>query len=441
MSSAACAQGLTTLGFTGHSYTQRDREYCMSPSRTAQYKATIAKLKTEYKGKVDILCGIEWDPLSEDKRTGYDYWIGSAHHLYGKNTGKYYELDFRPQDLHACIYDDFAGDPLAAVEANFAEVEKVAAMGPDILAHIDLIKKLNAAGEFFDEESPRYKAAALKALNAAKEHGCLLEVNTGSVYRGYRKDFYPSAWMLEEWNKMGGKVIITSDSHDINILTYGFDEAAAAIRGVLAQKEERNMIFAAAPSQNEMLAALAAQPGIEWNRVNAFHMDEYIGLAPDAPQGFANFLRAAIFTKVPFRSVNCLDGTAASRDPAAECARYSQLLRRFPVDITCMGIGENGHIAFNDPPVADFDDPALVKPVALDEICRNQQVHDGCFATLDDVPTHALTLTVPALMHAAQVFCVAPAATKARAVRDTLLGDIRTACPASILRRHPAATL
>lgn len=128
------------------------------------------------------------------------------------------------------------------------------------------------------------------------------------------------------------------------------DEAAAAIRGVLAQKEECNMIFAAAPSQNEMLAALAAQPGIEWNRVNAFHMDEYIGLAPDAPQGFANFLRAAIFTKVPFRSVNCLDGTAASRDPAAECARYSQLLRRFPVDITCMGIGETGTSPSTTPP-------------------------------------------------------------------------------------------
>ena len=202
MASAACAQGLTTLGFTGHSYTQRDREYCMSPSRTAQYKATIAKLKTEYKGKVDILCGIEWDLLSEDKRTGYDYWIGSAHHLYGKNTGKYYEIDFRPQDLHDCIYDDFDGD----------------------------IKKLNAAGEFFDEESPRYKAAALKALNAAKEHGCLLEVNTGGVYRGYRKDFYPGAWMLGEWQKMGGRVIITSDAHDIGSLTFGFDEAAAAVK-------------------------------------------------------------------------------------------------------------------------------------------------------------------------------------------------------------------
>ena len=230
MASAACAQGLTTLGFTGHSYTQRDREYCMSPSRTAQYKATIAKLKTEYKGKVDILCGIEWDILSEDKRTGYDYWIGSAHHLYGKNTGKYYEIDFRPQDLWDCINDDFDADPLAAVEAYFAEVEKVAALKPDILAHIDLIKKLNANGEFFDEESPRYKAAALKALQAAKANDCLLEVNTGGVYRGYRKDFYPGPWLLGEWQKMGGKVIITSDSHDINSLTYGCDEAAAAIK-------------------------------------------------------------------------------------------------------------------------------------------------------------------------------------------------------------------
>ena len=230
MASAACAQGLTTLGFTGHSYTQRDREYCMSPSRTAQYKATIAKLKTEYKGKVDILCGIEWDILSEDKRTGYDYWIGSAHHLYGKNTGKYYEIDFRPQDLWDCINDDFDADPLAAVEAYFAEVEKVAALKPDILAHIDLIKKLNANGEFFDEESPRYKAAALKALQAAKDNDCLLEVNTGGVYRGYRKDFYPGPWLLGEWQKMGGKVIITSDSHDINSLTFGFDEAAAAIK-------------------------------------------------------------------------------------------------------------------------------------------------------------------------------------------------------------------
>ncbi len=147
--------GPDDLGFSGHSYTQRDREYCMSPSRTAQYKATIAKLKAEYKGKVDILCGIEWDSLSEDKRTeNYDYWIGSAIHLYGKNTGRYYEIDFRPQDLRDCIYDDFDGDPLAAVEAYFAEVEKVAAKGPDILAHIDLIKKLNGEGSSLMKRLP-----------------------------------------------------------------------------------------------------------------------------------------------------------------------------------------------------------------------------------------------------------------------------------------------
>ena len=230
MASAACAQGLTTLGFSGHSYTQRDREYCMSPSRTAQYKATIAKLKAEYRGKVDILCGIEWDVLSEDKPETYDYWIGAAHHLYGKNTGRYYEIDFRPQDLHDCIFDDFDGDPLAAVEAYFAEVAKVAAKGPDILAHIDLIKKLNGEGEFFDEESPRYKAAALKALAVAKEHDWRLEVNTGGVYRGYRKDFYPGAWLLGEWQKMGGRVIITADAHDTASLTFDFDEAAAALR-------------------------------------------------------------------------------------------------------------------------------------------------------------------------------------------------------------------
>ena len=230
MASAACAQGLTTLGFSGHSYTQRDREYCMSPSRTAQYKATIAKLKAEYRGKVDILCGIEWDVLSEDKPETYDYWIGAAHHLYGKNTGRYYEIDFRPQDLHDCIFDDFDGDPLAAVEAYYAEVAKVAVKGPDILAHIDLIKKLNGEGEFFDEESPRYKAAALKALAVAKEHDCRLEVNTGGVYRGYRKDFYPGAWLLGEWQKMGGRVIITADAHDTASLTFDFDEAAAALR-------------------------------------------------------------------------------------------------------------------------------------------------------------------------------------------------------------------
>ena len=230
MASAACAQGLTTLGFTGHSYTQRDREYCMSPSRTAQYKATIAKLKAEYKGKVDILCGIEWDILSEDKRTGYDYWIGSAHHLYGKNTGKYYEIDWREADLAACIQDDFDGDGLAVVETYFANVAAVAAKKPTILGHFDLIKKVNGGGKFFDESDPRYTAAAHKALEAAAQAGCVLEVNTSSVYRGFREDYFPSPAILKEWLTMGGNVTITADAHEAKALTFGFEEAAAQLK-------------------------------------------------------------------------------------------------------------------------------------------------------------------------------------------------------------------
>ena len=230
MASAACAQGLTTLGFTGHSHTPIDREYCMSPRRTALYKATIAKLKAEYKGKVDILCGIEWDQFSDDKRTGYDYWIGSVHYLHGANTGKYYEIDFRKQDLQACIDADFGGDGLAAAEAYFRAVAEVAALRPDILGHIDLIKKLNRDGDFFDEEAPRYRAAAMGALEAARDAACLLEVNTGAVFRGYRSDFYPSDWLLRAWQQMGGKVIITADAHSTDGLTFGYEEAARQVK-------------------------------------------------------------------------------------------------------------------------------------------------------------------------------------------------------------------
>ena len=230
MASAACAQGLTTLGFSGHSHTPCDREYCMTPQRTAQYKATIAKLKAEYKGKVDILCGIEWDQFSDDKLTGYDYWIGSVHYLHGAHTGRYYEIDFRKQDLQTCIDEDFGGDGLAAAEEYFRSVARVAAQKPDILGHLDLIKKLNRDGAFFDENSDRYRAAALGALEAARAAGCLLEVNTGGVFRGYREDFYPSGWLLEAWNRMGGKVIITADAHSTDCLTFGYEEAARQIK-------------------------------------------------------------------------------------------------------------------------------------------------------------------------------------------------------------------
>ena len=217
------------------------------------------------------------------------------------------------------------------------------------------------------------------------------------------------------------------------------EEAAAAIRAAIAAKGEINMIFAAAPSQNEFLAHLIADKSIDFTKINAFHMDEYIGLPADAPQGFGNFLRERLFERVPFKSVNTIDSTAA--DPEAECRRYAALLQAHPCDIVCMGIGENGHIAFNDPHVADFGDKAAVKVVALDETCRQQQVNDGCFARLDDVPTHALTLTIPTLTAPEAVFCIVPAKTKANAVYAALRGGITEACPASILRRHANATL
>ena len=217
------------------------------------------------------------------------------------------------------------------------------------------------------------------------------------------------------------------------------EEAAAAIRAAIAAKGEINMIFAAAPSQNEFLAHLIADKSIDFTKINAFHMDEYIGLPADAPQGFGKFLRERRFDRVPFKTVNTIDSTAA--DPEAECRRYAALLQAHPCDIVCMGIGENGHIAFNDPHVADFGDKAAVKVVALDETCRQQQVNDGCFARLDDVPTHALTLTIPTLTAPEAVFCIVPAKTKANAVYAALRGGITEACPASILRRHANATL
>ena len=213
----------------------------------------------------------------------------------------------------------------------------------------------------------------------------------------------------------------------------------ARILALLAVKDSINMIFAAAPSQNEVLAALAADREIPWERVNAFHMDEYIGLSATAPQAFGNFLREHIFGLAPFRSVNYINVSAPDAD--AECERYSALLREYPTDIVVMGIGENGHIAFNDPPVADFNDPRAVKPVALDEVCRNQQVNDGCFAKIDDVPKTAITLTVPTLFAGDYLFCIVPAKTKAEAVRKTVEGDVGEVCPATILRKHKNAVL
>ncbi len=213
---------------------------------------------------------------------------------------------------------------------------------------------------------------------------------------------------------------------------------SAKINALLGQQETVNIIFAAAPSQNEFLNGLL-EASIDWSRVRAFHMDEYIGLAPDASQGFGNFLKERLFGKAGFLAVFYIDGGAT--DLKKECERYAGLLSEYPADIVCMGIGENGHIAFNDPPVADLNDPYRVKVVQLDLPCRQQQVNDGCFERLSLVPKHAITLTVPALMAGRFVYCMVPGPLKAEAIYQTLKGEISKRCPASVLRRHEHAEL
>ena len=209
---------------------------------------------------------------------------------------------------------------------------------------------------------------------------------------------------------------------------------------LLQKKPEINMVFAAAPSQNDVLASLTAYTDIDWSRINAFHMDEYIGLQGEwLSQSFGKYLDEHVFGVVPFKTINRIDPTA--KDPDAESARYAKLLAEHPIDMVILGIGENGHIAFNDPPVADFNDPKTVKAVQLDQACRQQQVNDGCFPSIGLVPTHAITLTIPTMTKPPYLFCVVPAPTKAKAVWHTLNDEISEACPATILRRHACTTL
>lgn len=208
---------------------------------------------------------------------------------------------------------------------------------------------------------------------------------------------------------------------------------------LLAEQDNVNIIFAAAPSQNEFLEGLKAKKDLNWERVNVFHMDEYIGLSQNAPQGFGNFLKEKLFDHLPFGSVNYLNGN--TEDVEKECERYSKLLAQYPTDIVCMGIGENGHIAFNDPHVADFNDSKMVKVVELDLECRQQQVNDGCFNSLNEVPVTALTLTIPAMMKAKFIYCMVPGERKAKAVYNTLNQEKLEKFPSTILRSHANAIL
>ncbi len=217
------------------------------------------------------------------------------------------------------------------------------------------------------------------------------------------------------------------------------DQAASALRAAVAERGVAHAMFATGNSQIAFVEALVGDtPDVPWHQVVVFHMDEYVGIGPDHPASFQRWIRQRIVEPTGPRAAHYIDGLAP---PPAECGRYAALLAAHPLDVCCLGIGENGHLAFNDPPVADFDDREDVKVVVLDPGCRRQQVDEGHFAGDDDVPERAVTVTIPALLRAARVLAVVPEARKAVPVRSALEGPITTICPASVLQRTAHATV
>jgi glucosamine-6-phosphate deaminase len=222
----------------------------------------------------------------------------------------------------------------------------------------------------------------------------------------------------------------------------GAASAAAAsviIRAAIEHCGAAAVVFAAAPSQDEFLAHLRADTSIDWPRVTAFHLDEYAGLPANHPASFRRFLRERLMDHVPLAAFHELAGDAP--DLEAEAGRYQRLLADHPPVLVALGIGENGHLAFIDPGECDFDDPRDVRIVNLDDVCRRQQVHDGAFKRVEDVPHRALSLTIPFFLRTPHAVVTVPGPAKAPAVRDALEGPIDPRCPASILRRHPGAAL
>lgn len=208
--------------------------------------------------------------------------------------------------------------------------------------------------------------------------------------------------------------------------------ARQIIQEAIAERGEANLILATGNSQLTFLHALRGLDGIDWAKVRVFHMDEYLGIGPDHPASFPRFLRQHILDAVQPGAFYPVPGQPENVERA--CRDYEALLRQYPADLVALGWGENGHIAFNDPPYADFDDPVWVKVVALDETSRRQQVGEGHFPSLADVPTHAITLTVPALLAPRQILAIVPEPRKVVAVSACLYGPVSEDHPGSVLR-------
>jgi glucosamine-6-phosphate deaminase len=217
------------------------------------------------------------------------------------------------------------------------------------------------------------------------------------------------------------------------------EAAAAELRRLAGKDENIGVIFATGASQLETLRALIKISGLPWDRIRGFHMDEYIGIGADYTASFRNYMRQELTERVPMHSFYEVDGNAG--DPAKFCREYAKALLSENPQLCLLGIGENGHLAFNDPEVADFNDPEDMKIVALDGECKQQQVAEGWFKSINEVPSQAITLTIPALLRVPKLIVSVPGLRKAKIVHRTLREPISTACPATILRTHPDATV
>lgn len=219
--------------------------------------------------------------------------------------------------------------------------------------------------------------------------------------------------------------------------TYSATLAAMILRSAIAEKGQARIIVATGSSQFEVLEALTNQPDIDWTRVDGFHLDEYVGIAPSHRASFCGYLKSRFVDKVPMRSFHYLDGL---QDPKTVCKLASEKLLSAPIDVAMIGIGENAHLAFNDPP-ADFETHAAYHVVVLDEACRKQQVGEGWFASMQEVPTHAISMTIHQILQSKKIICSVPDDRKAVAVRDSVEGPTTNMVPGSILKRHPNTTL
>jgi len=212
-------------------------------------------------------------------------------------------------------------------------------------------------------------------------------------------------------------------------------QAIPIVAQAVRTKGQARIIVGTGASQLELVQCLVESPDLDWRSIEVFHMDEYVGLASDHPASFRGWLREHVVEKAPVKQVHYLSGEV--EDLQAECRRYGEEIARSPIDVVFIGFGENGHIAFNDPHVADFRDPLPVKRVEMDRVCRMQQVGEGAFPDLESVPREALTLTIPTLFECEHLICTVPEQRKAEAVRKAILGEVTPDCPASIVRTHP----